>query len=151
MRWRQRLCCGKLETAGKGKGCEAKVARSEAVRNYPHHGLASLRSSHLRSLPSPPGNASNSPNECLTNTLRLWRRQTSNLFMTHSLFHSLPLFYSPPPLSLSLPPTPLRQRRTKAEAEEKQYNLLALICGAHQTMSGLRHGFACPLKALISL
>ncbi|MEQ2227144.1 hypothetical protein ILYODFUR_034767 [Ilyodon furcidens] len=42
-------------------------------------------------------------------------------------------------------------RRTKEDAEEKQYNLLALICGAHQSMSGLRHSFAHPLKELISL
>lgn len=64
---------------------------------------------------------------------------------------SLSLLYVLLCFFLYLPPTPLRQRSTKGQTEEKQYNLLALICGAHQSMSGLRHSFACPLKALISV
>lgn len=55
VRWRQRLCRTKLEKAGEREGLEG---RSTLILSEMIHitGLATLRSSHLRSLPSPSGN-----------------------------------------------------------------------------------------------
>lgn len=131
---RQWLCCSKLEKAGKGKGWKAKVLWCCQKWSTLQPGAPLLRPPLLITLAVRKHRA-NCASKCLTNMPCCgWGRWATCTW-----------------LILSLPPTPLRQRRTKGETEEKQYNLLALICGAHQSMSGLRHGVACPLKALISL
>lgn len=146
-RWRQ------------GKGRAGRQKYSATVRNDPHHGLAPLCSSHLCSLRLSSGNTKQILLTSVWSTRRAVAEEDrqpvhdsfslcSSLSLSAVLCLLLLFLYFFP---LSLPPTPTRQRRTKGETEEKQYNLLALICGAHQSMSGLRHGFACPLKELISL
>lgn len=157
---RQQLCCSKQEKAEERKGWEAKILW------YCHKWSTSQSSTSL--LPPPllitlavRKHQPNSTNECLISMMRCGRGRQATcswliLYLSITLFLSLstPLFlfyFLLFIIFLYFPPTPLRQRSTKGETEEKQYNLLALICGAHQSMSGLRHSFACPLKALISL
>ena len=130
---------------GIGEGLEGKstLILSEMIRIT---ALAPLRCSHGCSLPSLSGNTEQILLTSVWPTCRAVAEGDGQpVHDSFSLFSFSLLLFFP----LSFPPTPLRQRRTKGEAEEKQYNLLALICGAHQSMSGLRHGFACPLKALI--
>lgn len=131
-----------------GRGRAGRQKYCDNVGNDPHHSPAPLCSSHLCSLPLQSGNTE----QILLTSVWPTRRTVAEgdmqpVHVSLSLFSTFFTVFS----SLSLPPTLLRQRRTKGETEEKQYNLLARICGAQQSMSGLRHGFSCPLKALISL
>lgn len=144
VRWRQRLCCWKLENAGEGKGWKANRLWYCQKASSSRPGTPLLQPPLLIT-PVVRKHQANSTNECLINTALCSRgRQATCSWLIFSLTVSVfPLPF--------LPPTPLRQRRTKRDTEEKQYNLLALICGAHQSMSGLRHALPCPLKELISL
>lgn len=137
-RWRQQLC-GMLKKAGKGKGWKVKKY-SDAVRNDPHHCLAPLRSSHLTSLCSSSGNTKQilltsvwSTQLAVAEEDRQPVHDSFSLPLSPPLSPALslttPLFSSPAFVWIFLPllPAPLRQRRTKREKEEKQYNLLGLI------------------------
>lgn len=158
--WRQQLCCSKLEKAGKGKSWKGKVLwycqkwSTSRPSNPPLLQPLLLITIVVRK------HQANSTNECLINTPSCSRRRQAtcswlipplSLSLSFSAFLYLSLSSTSVCIFPSIPPTPLRQRRTKGETEEKQYNLLALFFGAHQSMSGLRQGFACPLKELISL
>lgn len=144
-----------------GKGRAGREKYSDSVRSDPHHGPATpLCSSHFCSLRSSSGNTKQIPLTSVWSTRQAVAEEDRqpvhdsfplSLSLSFSAFLYLSLSSTSVCIFPSIPPTPLRQRRTKGETEEKQYNLLALIFGAHQSMSGLRQGFACPLKELISL